>query len=58
MMKKKVAHQGFDGLLAHIDRYPPKLLMHGHTYPTDETLTTHHGPTTIEYVHIWKIIEI
>ncbi len=53
----EVAHQGFDGLRDYIDRTPPKILMHGHTYPTDETITRQHGPTRIEYVHKWRVVE-
>lgn len=54
----EVAHQGFDGLRQLIDRQPPKLLLHGHTYPTDETIIRQHGPTRIEYVHKWQIVTI
>ena len=55
--EEEVAHQGFDGLRTYIDKYPPKLLLHGHTYPTDDTLVTRHGPTRIEYVSKYKIVE-
>lgn len=54
----EVAHQGFDGLRAYIDRTPPKVLLHGHTYPTDETVICQHGVTRIEYVHKWRIVEL
>ena len=56
--EEELAHQGFEGLRAYIDRTPPKLLMHGHTYPTDETIVRQLGSTRIEYVHKWRIIEI
>lgn len=53
-----LAHQGFDGLRGYIDRTPPRVLLHGHTYPTDETLVRQHGTTRIEYVHKWRVIDI
>lgn len=56
--EEEIAHQGFDGLRDYLDRTQPKLLMHGHTYPSEETLTKQHGPTRIEYVSEYKIITI
>ncbi len=56
--EEEVAHQGFDGLRAYIDRTPPKVLLHGHTYPTEDTVVRQHGPTRIEYVHKWRIVEL
>lgn len=56
--EEELAHQGFDGLREYIDQNPPQLLMHGHTYPTEENIIRQHGPTRIEYVHKWAIIEI
>ncbi len=52
------AHQGFDALLDYIDRKPPKTLLHGHTYPEDSKLITQHGPTKIQYVSGYRIIEL
>lgn len=56
--EEELAHQGFDGLREYIDRTPPKLLMHGHTYPTEDTLVRQYGQTRIEYVSKWAIIDI
>lgn len=56
--EEEIAHQGFDGSLAYIERTPPKLLLHGHTYPTDDTVVRQHGATRIEYVYKWRIIEV
>lgn len=54
----EIAHQGFDATRSFIEQYPPKVLFHGHTYPTAETLVTRHGSTRIEYVFGYKILEI
>ncbi len=54
----EIAHQGFDGLRSYIDRFPPRILLHGHTYPDDENVVRQHGPTRIEYVYKYKVIEI
>lgn len=54
----ELAHQGFDALREYVERVKPKYLLHGHTYPTDETMVTKLGDTTIIYVHKYKIIEI
>lgn len=56
--EEEIAHQGFDALRTYLDKYQPKLWLHGHTYPTAETLIKQHGPTRIEYVYEQKIIEI
>lgn len=55
--EEELAHQGFDGLRAYIDRTPPKVLLHRHTYPTEQTVVREHGPTRIEHVHKWRIVE-
>lgn len=52
------AHQGFDGLRAYIERTPPRVLLHGHTYPTEADIVRQHGRTRIEYVHSYKIVEL
>ncbi len=52
------AHQGFDALRTYLDNNNPRLWMHGHTYPTEETIVAQHGSTKIEYVHGYKIITI
>ncbi len=56
--EEEIAHQGFDALRKYIDAYQPKLWLHGHTYPTEETIIKQHGPTRIEYVHGYKIITV
>ena len=53
-----IAHQGFDALLDYIDKKPPKILLHGHTYPNEENMIRQHGPTKIEYTYGYQIIEI
>lgn len=54
----ELSHQGFDGLRDYIERHPPKLLMHGHTYSSEESLVTQHGPTMIKYVFKWQLISL
>lgn len=56
--EEETAHQGFDALHKYIDKNPPKLLLHGHTYPTEDNIVTQHGTTRVEYVHQSKIITI
>jgi Icc-related predicted phosphoesterase len=56
--EEEVAHQGFNALRSYIDQTPPKVWLHGHTYPTPEGLVTHYGPTKIEYVFRYKIINL
>jgi Icc-related predicted phosphoesterase len=56
--EEELAHQGFEGLREYIDRTPPKLLLHGHTYPTDENIVTQHGSTRIEYVSKYRIVDL
>jgi Icc-related predicted phosphoesterase len=54
----EIAHQGFDALLQYIDQKPPQVLLHGHTYPEEHNLIRQHGPTRIEYVYGYRIIEL
>jgi uncharacterized protein len=56
--EEEVAHQGFDALRDYIEHQQPRLLMHGHTYPTEETLVKQHRPTRIEYVFEHKLITV
>jgi len=56
--EEEVAHQGFNALREYIDREQPKVLLHGHTYPTDENIIKRSGITRIEYVYEHKIIII
>lgn len=52
--EEEVAHQGFDALRDYIEREQPGVLLHGHTYPTEETVVKQHGPTRIEYVYEYR----
>ena len=56
--EEEIAHQGFDALLDYIDKKPPKVLLHGHTYPDEETMIRQHGQTRIEYVSGYRIIDL
>jgi len=56
--EEEIAHQGFDALRRYIDEQQPKVWLHGHTYPTEETVVRQHGPTRVEYVHKHKIISL
>ena len=56
--EEEIAHQGFDSLRQYIDEQQPKVWLHGHTYPTDETVIKQHGNTRIEYVFKHKILEL
>lgn len=56
--EEEIAHQGFDATRSYIEQYAPKVLFHGHTYPTAESVITQHGSTRIEYVFGYKIIEL
>lgn len=56
--EEEVAHQGFQALRDYIEREQPKVLLHGHTYPTEETVVKQHGPTRIEYVYEYKILNL
>jgi Icc-related predicted phosphoesterase len=54
----ELAHQGFDALRKYVDTYHPKVLFHGHTYPTEENIVRNYNGTRIEYVSGWRIVEI
>jgi Icc-related predicted phosphoesterase len=56
--EEEVAHQGFDALRTYVDLYSPKVLLHGHTYPTEEEMVRTHGSTRIEYVYKSRIVEL
>lgn len=56
--EEEVAHQGFDALRKYIDEQQPKVWLHGHTYPSDETIIKQHGNTRIEYVMKHKIVNL
>jgi len=44
------AHQGFKALRTYLEVHKPAYLLHGHTYPTEETVQTKYADTTIRYV--------
>ena len=54
----EIAHQGFDGLREYLDAQQPSVWLHGHTYPTEEILLKQIGPTRIEYVYEYKLVEL
>lgn len=54
----ELAHQGFDALRDYVEKMKPKYLLHGHTYPTEETMVRQLGDTEIIYVHKYKIVEL
>ncbi len=53
-----IAHTGFIGSRDYVSREHPKLLMHGHTYPTANELVREVGSTRIEYVFGSAFIEV
>jgi len=56
--EEEIAHQGFDALRDYVEKIHPKMLLHGHTYPTEETVIKEFAGTEIVYVHRSKIVEI
>jgi len=56
--EEEIAHQGFDVLRTYLDDKQPMAWLHGHTYPTAQTMVRTHGATRIEYVHMAQIITI
>ena len=56
--EEEVAHQGFNALRTYVDKYHPKVLFHGHTYPTKETMIRDYNGTRIEYVSGFRLVEI
>jgi uncharacterized protein len=53
-----LAHQGFQALGDYVKKYSPRYLLHGHTYPTENNITTKLDNTEIIYVYQDKIIKI
>jgi Icc-related predicted phosphoesterase len=45
------AHVGFHALRTYVEEKQPKYLLHGHTYPTEETLVSQFLNTKINYIH-------
>lgn len=56
--EEEIAHQGFDGLRQYLDRNQPKVWLHGHTYPTEDSLVKQAGTTRIEYVSGYSILAL
>lgn len=54
--EEEIAHQGFDALRDYIDREQPKVLLHGHTYPTENSIIRQHYSTRIEYVYEYRVV--
>ena len=55
---EELAHQGFKALRTYVEQKNPKYLLHGHTYPSHETLITKFGDTEIIYVYGKKIVKL
>jgi len=51
-------HQGWDALTKYIKHKKPKVLLHGHTYPTENNLVQQYRKTRIEYVREYRIVEL
>lgn len=54
----ELAHQGFDALRQYLTQHSPQLLLHGHTYPTADTLVHRYHRTRITYVHGAQVVDI
>jgi uncharacterized protein len=50
--------QGFDALRDYVLKMKPKYLLHGHTYPTEDSIVRRLGDTEIIYVHKYKIVDL
>jgi uncharacterized protein len=50
------AHIGIDALRRWVDRVQPRVLIHGHTYPSHPV--TSYGRTRIEYVRGARVVEV
>jgi len=50
------AHVGIDALRKWLDRVQPRVLIHGHTYPSQPVAS--YGPTRIEYVRGARVVEV
>lgn len=56
--EEETAHQGFEALREYIEQQPPRLLLHGHTYPSEETVIRQHGMTRIEYIYECNLVTV
>lgn len=52
------AHVGFHALRTYLEVKQPKYFLHGHTYPTEETLVRRFLETEIKYIHADQILTI
>ncbi len=52
------SHQGLVGLQTYVEKKKPRYFLHGHTYPTEENITTAVGGTSIIYVYQDKIVTV
>jgi uncharacterized protein len=50
------AHVGIDALRKWLDRFQPRVLIHGHTYPSQPV--TSYGHTRVEYVYGARVVEV
>lgn len=55
---EELAHQGFYGLRTYLDTLPPKMWLHGHTYPTEETIIKQYKTTVIQYVYRQALVTL
>ena len=51
-------HEGFRGLRDYVLRARPRYLLHGHTYPTEDTIVRQLGDTEIIYVYADAIVTL
>lgn len=52
------AHQGFVALRQYVENQQPQYFLHGHTYPTAETLQTKYRATEVIYVTADRVVSI
>lgn len=52
------SHEGFHALREYLDVQQPKVWLHGHTYPTEESVVKQYGNTRIEYVYRQRTVEL
>jgi uncharacterized protein len=52
------AHVGFDGLRDWMAAHPPRLLLHGHTYPQPGHIATQVADTRVVYVNGARVVEL
>ena len=52
------AHIGFHALRTYVEEKKPKYLLHGHTYPTKETMVHQFLDTKILYIHGGEVVSL